>query len=128
MIANYNDPSAPKTINKWAMQDFGGFTNSTYPTTFGVFNSQGSSNLGGYADPQADQLITASINGSDPAAVTAEAAYLTTQQPGLFQPEPDGAMGSSAILVWKKNVSGDPKSFESLTQAYWNPEYWFFTK
>ncbi|MGH3185382.1 MAG: ABC transporter substrate-binding protein, partial [Streptosporangiaceae bacterium] len=39
MIANYNDPSAPKTINKWAMQDFGGFTNSTYPTTFGVFNS-----------------------------------------------------------------------------------------
>jgi peptide/nickel transport system substrate-binding protein len=99
MIANYNDPSAPKTINKWAMQDFGGFTNSTYPTTFGVFNSQGSSNLGGYADPKADQLITASINGSDPAAVTAEAAYLTTQQPGLFQPEPDGAMGTSAILV-----------------------------
>jgi peptide/nickel transport system substrate-binding protein len=93
-----------------------------------VFNSQGSSNLGGYADPQADKLITGSINSSDPKAVTSEAAYLTTQQPGLFQPEPDGAMGSSAILVWKKNVSGDPKSFESLTQAYWNPEYWFFTK
>ena len=41
MIANYNDPSSPKTISKWAMEDFGGFTNSTYPTTFGVFNSPG---------------------------------------------------------------------------------------
>jgi peptide/nickel transport system substrate-binding protein len=128
MITNYNDPSSPKTINKWAMQDFGGFTNSTYPTTFGVFNSQGSSNLGGYTDSKADQLITASINGSDPAAVANEASYLTTQQPGLFQPNPDDAFGTAAILVWKKNVSGDPKSFQSLTQPYWNPEYWFFTK
>jgi peptide/nickel transport system substrate-binding protein len=128
MIANYDDPSAPKNINKWAMEDFGGFTNSTYPTTFGVFNSQASLNVGGYADPKADQLITASINSSDPNAVTNEAEYLTTQQPGLFQPGADNAMGTAAILVWKKNVSGDPKSFESLTQAYWNPEFWFLTK
>jgi peptide/nickel transport system substrate-binding protein len=128
MIANYNDPSSPKTINKWAMQDFGGFTNSTYPTTFGVFNSGGSSNLGGYTDPKADSLITASINSPAASAVTAEAAYLTTQQPGLFQPNPDGAMGTSAILVWQKTISGTPESFETLTQAQWNPEYWFFTK
>ena len=30
--------------------------------------------------------------------------------------------------LWQKNVSGVPESFESLTQAYWNPEFWFFTK
>ena len=128
MIANYNDPSSPKTISKWAMQDFGGFTNSTYPTTFGVFNSQGSSNLGGYTDTQADSLITASINSPDASAVTAEASYLTTQQPGLFQPNPDSAFGTSAILVWQKTLSGTPESFEALTQASWNPEYMFFTK
>ena len=127
MIANYNDPSAPKTINKWAMEDFGGFTDSTYPTTFGVFNSTGSSNLGGYADPMADSLITASISSPTAAAVTSEAEYLTTQQPGLFQPNPDSAFGTSAIVLWKKNISGNPISFESLTQAQWNPEYWFFT-
>ena len=109
MIANYNDPSSPKTISKWAMEDFGGFTNSTYPTTFGVFNSQGSSNLGGYTDPQADTLITASINSPNASAVTNEAAYLTTQQPGLFQPNPDAAFGTSAILVWQKTVSGTPR-------------------
>jgi len=127
MIVNYNDPSSPKTINKWAMQDFGGFTNSTYPTTFGVFNSQGSSNLGGYTDPTADNLITSSISSSNPSAVTSEAEYLTTQQPGLFQPLPDDAFGTAAILVWKKNISGNPNSFETLTQPQWNPEYWFLT-
>jgi peptide/nickel transport system substrate-binding protein len=128
MIANYNNPSSPKTVNKWAMEDFGGFTNSTYPTTFGVFNSAGSSNVGSYTDPQADTLIAASISNPSSAAVTAEAQYLTQQQPGLFQPNPDGAMGTSAIVVWQKTLSGTPESFETLTQAYWNPEYWFFTK
>lgn len=128
MIANYNDPSSPKTISKWAMQDFGGFTNSTYPTTFGVFNSTGASNLGGYTDTQADNLITASISSPNASAVTSEASYLTTQQPGLFQPNPDSAFGTSAILVWTKTLSGTPESFEALTQASWNTEYMFFTK
>ena len=109
------------------MEDFGGFTDSTYPTTFGVFNSTGSSNLGGYTDPMADTLITASISSPNPAAVTNEAAYLTTQQPGLFQPQPDSAFGTAAIVVWKKDISGTPTSFEGLTQANWTPEYWFFT-
>jgi peptide/nickel transport system substrate-binding protein len=127
-IANYNDPASPKTIDKWAMDDFGGFTDSTYPTTFGVFNSGGSSNIGGYADPQADNLISASVSSPNPAAVTAEAQYLTQQQPSLFQPNPDGGFGTSSIVVWKKTVSGTPQSWESLTQDYWNPEFWFLTK
>jgi peptide/nickel transport system substrate-binding protein len=122
MISTYNDPSSPKTIDKWAMQKFGGFTNSTYPTTFGVFNSDGSINLGGYADPQADKLIQASLTSLDPAAVTAEASYLTQQQPGLFQPNPD------IIWAWKKTISGVPESFMSLTQYQLQPEQWYFTK
>jgi hypothetical protein len=59
--------------------------------------------------------------------VTSEAEYLTTQQPGLFQPLPDNAFGTAAILVWKKTISGNPNSFETLTQPQWNPEYWFLT-
>jgi peptide/nickel transport system substrate-binding protein len=122
MISTYNDPSSPKTINKWAMQKFGGFTNSTYATTFGVFNTTGSSNLGGYSDPQADKLIQASLTSPDPSAVTAEASYLTQQQPGLFQPNPD------LIQVWKKTLSGTPEAFMSLTQYQLQPEQWYFTK
>jgi peptide/nickel transport system substrate-binding protein len=121
MISNYNDPApaGKKNINKWAMEDFGGFTNSTDPTTNEVFNTSGSFNIGGYSDPKADQLILASTIGSSASAVTAEASYLTTQQPSMFQAGPDN------IAVWKKTISGDPASFESLTQ-YQNPaEYWF---
>jgi peptide/nickel transport system substrate-binding protein len=127
-IANYNDPSSPKTINKWAMDDFGGFSISTYPTTFGVFNTGASENIGEYQDATATQLITASITSPNASAVTSEAEYLTTQQPGLFQPNTDGGFGTASIVVWQKKVSGDPKSWESLTQDQWNPEYWFFTK
>jgi len=122
MVENYNNPAAPKDVNKWAMEDFGGFTDSTYPTTFGVFNGPGSSNLGSYNDPTANKLIQASISSANPNAVTAEAAYLTAQQPGLFQPNPD------SVVVWLKTLSGTPQSFESLTQYNFNPEFWYFTK
>jgi peptide/nickel transport system substrate-binding protein len=127
-IANYNDPASPKTVDKWAMDDFGGFDDSTYPTTLGVFNSTGSDDIGGYADPSADSLINASVTSPSPSAVTAEAQYLTTLQPGLYQPNPDGGFGTASIVVWSKSISGTPQSFETLTQDQWNPEYWFFTK
>jgi peptide/nickel transport system substrate-binding protein len=127
-VQNYNDPAAPKNDNAWAMEDFGGFTDSTYPTTFGVFNSTGSANLGGYDDPQADALIKASISSPNPSAVTAEASYLTAQQPGLFEPNPDAGGNGSCIIVWSKDLSGTPASFENLTQFDLTPEFWFFTK
>jgi peptide/nickel transport system substrate-binding protein len=127
LVQNYNDPAVPKNDNAWAMSDFGGFTNSIYPTTFGVFNSTGSSNLGGYASKTADRLITASISSSNPDAVDAEASYLTQQQPGLFQPLSDAGGNGSCVMVWSKNLSGPQASFANLTQFYLTPEFWFFT-
>ena len=129
MIANYNDPTPAgmKNINKWAIEDYGGFTNSTYPTTFGVFNCAGSSNTGGYCDPQADKLIDNSVFGSGTSAVTKEAEYLTDQQPSLFQPTPATAFETGAVLVWKKTLSGPPAAFQSITQYNINPEQMYFT-
>jgi hypothetical protein len=54
-------------------------------------------------------------------AVKAEAAYLTAQQPALFQANPD------VIVAWKKTLSGPPGSFASLTQYYMTPESWYLT-
>ncbi len=122
MIATYYDVAQPKNDNLWAMEDFGGFSISTYPTTNGIFNSSGTYNIGGYTDPKADQLIAASTGGSDPNAVKAEADYITTQVPSLFQPLVDN------VEVWKKTISGPPFSFESLTQYQLQPESWYFTK
>jgi len=121
MISNYLDPYAPANANKWAMQDFGGETNSTYPTTFGLFNTGGSNQVGNYSNPQADKLINDSISSSDPAAVKSEAAFLTTDQPVMFQP------GNDRVWVWKTTLSASkPEAWESLTQYYANPEYWYF--
>jgi peptide/nickel transport system substrate-binding protein len=121
MIANYLDPYAPANENKWAMEDFGGETNSTYPTTFGLFNTGGSNQIGDYSDPTADQLINASISGGDPAAVKNEASYLTTHLPVQFQPNPD------YIWAWKNTLSAqNPEAWANLTQYYATPEYWYF--
>src|SRR5262249_31711105 len=122
MVATYYNVVNPKAINDWAMEDFGGFSISTYPTMNGIFNADGSFNFGSYSDPKADALIKASTTSSDPNAVKKEAAYLTEQQPALFQPNED------RIRVWKKTLSGPPSSFEQLTQFQLTPELWYFTK
>jgi peptide/nickel transport system substrate-binding protein len=123
IITNYDNtvPADKPNIDKWAMIDFGAITDSAYPTTLGVFNGPGAQNFGSYNNPMANTLINASVTSGSPAAVEAEASYLTENQPGLFQPNPD------MVVVWKKNISGPQASFASLTQYYLNPEYWYFT-
>jgi peptide/nickel transport system substrate-binding protein len=123
MIQNYNDAASTSNENKWAMEDFGGETDSTYPTQFGVLNTGGSGQIGAYSTPQADALINASVTGSDPAAVTAEASFFTTQVPVLWQPVLD--------YTWalKTNISAtDPTAFENLTQYDNTPQFWYLNK
>jgi len=123
MIASYLDPYAPANENKWAMEDFGGETDEPYATTFGLFNTGGTNQVGDYSNLTADSLINASISGDDPTAVKAEAAFLTTDQPVQFEPNPD------YIWAWKKSLSAqNPQAFQNLTQYYATPEFWYFNK
>ena len=126
IIANDNDVAAPKNDSKWAMELFGGqnFT-SPYTTTFGMFNSTGSNNLGGYSDPRADQLINASVASTDPNALTAELSYITQQQPVSFEPSEDYA-SAGGLMAISKQVSGEPDSFSAYTQSNLLPEFWYF--
>jgi type I site-specific restriction endonuclease len=101
------------------MADFGGYTSSTYPTTYSLFNVPG---RGDYSDATADALISASVSGSNPAAVRNEASFLTMNQPVLFQPNGD------EIWAWKDTVSGPPASSENLTQFSATPEFWYLTR
>src|SRR5208282_5812164 len=75
LITNYIDPAAPANINKWAMMDFGGETQDPYATTFGLFNTGGSNQIGDYSNPTADSLINDSVAGGNPAAVKNEASF-----------------------------------------------------
>ena len=121
MISNYLDPYAPANENKWAMEDFGGETDNSYPTTFGLFNTGGTNQVGDYSNPQADALINESISGGNPSAVKNEAQFLTTDQPVQFQPNPD------VIWAWKNTLSAqNPQAWENLTQYWATPEFWYF--
>ena len=123
-IITYYDnpvPTGQPYIDKWAMEDFGGFVDAPYPSTLGVFNGPGAENEGSYNNPTANTLINASVTSGNPAAVEAEASFLTENQPGLFQPD------ANYVAVWKKDLSGPQPSFAILTQEDLTPEYWYFT-
>jgi peptide/nickel transport system substrate-binding protein len=123
MIQNYNDSASPANENTWAMEDLGRQTNPTYPTQLGFLNTGGSGQIGDWSNPQSDSLINASVTGTDPAAVTAEASYFTTNVPVLWQPALDNTW------AWKSNISAtDPAAFENLTQYDNTPQFWYLTK
>jgi len=125
ITANDNDVAAPANDNKWAMTDFGGFTDSTYPTTFGLFNTGGSFNMGTYDDSNLNNLVDLSIGSSDPTAVKNELSYLTVQQPVLFQPNPDWDGNDAGIMAISKSISADPQYFSDYSQYFLTPEFWY---
>jgi peptide/nickel transport system substrate-binding protein len=120
IVDQYDDPVAPANNNKWAAENFGGYTENPYPTTDTIFNTGGSGNEGDYSSPTADKLIKASKFSADPNAVKNEAAFITKDLPGIFLPNQD------LIFAWK-GISGPPDSFATLTQYGFTPEYWYLT-
>jgi peptide/nickel transport system substrate-binding protein len=123
IISNYNDAASPANEGKWAMEDFGGESMSTYPTSFGLFNTNGSGQLGNYSNPTSDSLINDSISSANPNAVSAELSFYETNLPVLWQPTRDH------IYAWKTSISGsDPNAFEILTQYGSTPEMWYVNK
>jgi peptide/nickel transport system substrate-binding protein len=120
---HYTDPLTPATDNDWAMQNWGqaGEPDNPYPTQFGFLNTGGAYQSGDYSNPTANSLISASVSGRNPAAVTNEASFLTVNEPVLWQPVPD------YIWAWKTSISGPRAAFENLTQYYATPEFWYFT-
>ncbi|MDN3358504.1 ABC transporter substrate-binding protein [Actinomadura sp. DC4] len=123
IASHYANPYTPATINKWAMQIWGrpGEPNLPYPTQFGFLNTGGVYQAGSYSNPTADKLINASIYGNDPEAVRKEAAFLTLDEPVLWQPIPD------IIFAWKNSISGPRAAFENFSQYYVTPEFWYLT-
>jgi peptide/nickel transport system substrate-binding protein len=123
IIQNYNDAASPANESKWAAEDFGGESFSTYPTAFGFLNTGGGGQLGDYSNPTANALINASISGPNTSAVTNELSFFETNLPVMWQPVRDH------IYAWKTDISStDPSAFENLTQYTVTPEFWYLTK
>jgi peptide/nickel transport system substrate-binding protein len=122
LIQNDNVVASPKLDNDWAMVQFGGDTDSIYPTTNGLFNTGGPENDGGFSDPALDSLINDSLNSTDPNAISNELAKVTADMPVLFTSNPD------LIMAWKNTLSGPSNAFSILTQYAASPEDFYFTK
>src|SRR5262249_59230004 len=88
IISIADDVGSPKTANDWAMADYGGFTNTAYPTTFGIFNTGGSFNGGAREDAQNHQPINASGTRGHPPAGESEAPPPPPPQPPPLPPHP----------------------------------------
>jgi peptide/nickel transport system substrate-binding protein len=121
ILQNYYDLAAPANINKWAAEDFGGFSTSLYPTTNTIFNTGGSFNIGDYSDPTADKLINQSVFGPNASAVKTEAAYIADNLPALFQPN------AFHVYAWSTKLSGPQYSFWEMPEFSLNPEQWYFS-
>lgn len=122
ILQNYYDLAAPANINKWAAEDFGGFSTSFYPTTNTIFNTGGSFNIGDYSNPKADALIHDSVFGPNASAVKTEAAFIAEDLPALFQPN------AFHVYAWKTSLSGPQASFWEVPEFSLNPEQWYFSK
>jgi peptide/nickel transport system substrate-binding protein len=122
--ANYNDadPSMAKYTNDWGVENYSGFVDYPYPTQNNIFNTTGSYNSGAYSDPTLDNLIKASVFGSDPNAVTKEASYEGEALPALWGANYDW------IEAVSKRIGGSPGALLALTQyAFW-PQYLYIKK
>jgi peptide/nickel transport system substrate-binding protein len=128
IVQTDNDVAVPANENKWAMSDFGGFTNNAYPTTEGLFNSGAGENMGDYDDSTANSLIDQSISSSNPNAVVNELSYLTQDLPVLFQPNPDWDGNDAGIMAISKSISGSPSYFGNYAEYVLTPEFWYFKK
>ncbi len=117
-----SDVSNPNNAKLWAMEDFGGFTDSYYPTTNELFNTTGSFNQGGFSNPQLDTDIVNSEFSPNNTAVQKELTLVTYVQPGLFQPNED------RLRAFSDKLSGPAASFVDATQEQYSPEYWYFKK
>jgi hypothetical protein len=87
-----------------------------------VFNTTGSFNTGDYSNPTYDKLVSDSLHSNNPDAVLNEISFITEQQPGMFQPNPD------VITAFSDRLAGPAASFEASSQYQYMPEYWYFTK
>ncbi len=120
-LANFDDadPSDAAHRDDWAIANDGGFFYNFYPASDQTFSTDGVFNTGGFSDARADALMSASVFGPDPNAVTAEAQYLTANVPVLFEP------GPAVVYAVSRKVHGNPLGFGALTQQSLLPQYWY---
>jgi peptide/nickel transport system substrate-binding protein len=105
----------------WQLGEYGGISESTYPSGEGLLNSGGAFNAGQYSNPTLDNLINQSTVASTLAVYHAYEDLVVQQEPWIWQPVPDNIAATSS------SVSGYGMTSEfGGFYGYIEPQYWFF--
>ncbi|MBF9072700.1 peptide ABC transporter substrate-binding protein [Streptacidiphilus fuscans] len=114
--------TASQSICSWQLSFFGtagSWYFPAFPTGDSLFQSQGGSNFGSYADPALDGLITASTTSNSNQAVQEYSAAAADDLPVIWLPEPD-----YQISVIRNGLGG----FAQDSLADFHPAQWKWTK
>ena len=116
LTSNYNDqnPAAKKYESDWGVNNYGGINTDYFPAEEGVMNTTGALNMGAYADPTANKLMTASTTSPSKKAIENEVAYFGKSHPVIYFPVQDW------ITAVNSKVGGTTNGFLQMTQQQLN--------
>ena len=107
----------------WQLGEYGGLSQSTFPSLAGVLNTGGAFNAGQYSNPALDKLINQSTVVSSLAAYKAAEDIVVKEEPWIWTPVPD------RIAATSTNLRGYGMTSEFTDYyGYIEPEFWSFTK
>jgi peptide/nickel transport system substrate-binding protein len=104
----------------WQIVEIGYNPYGLYPADTGNFATGGNDNLGGYSDPQADSLISATLQGSSTQAFFQYEDYVARQLPWLWLPL------NESVIAYKSSLGGFAPLNPFSTGL--NFQDWYFTK
>ena len=107
----------------WQLGEYGGISESTYPSGEGLLNTGGAFNAGQYSNPAIDNFINQSAVASTLQPYKDYENLVVKEEPWIWVPVPD------RISATSKNLSGYGMTTEfGGFYGYIEPEFWSFTK
>jgi peptide/nickel transport system substrate-binding protein len=107
----------------WQLGEYGGISESTYPSGEGLLNTGGAFNAGQYSNPTIDKYINESAVANTLQPYKAYEDLVVKEEPWIWVPVPD------RISATSKNLTGYGMTTEfGGFYGYIEPELWSFTK
>jgi peptide/nickel transport system substrate-binding protein len=107
----------------WQLGEYGGISQSTYPSGDGLLNTNGAFNAGQYSNSAMDNYISQSVVAPTLGAFYGYENLAVTQEPWIYQPDPTRVAATVNTLVGY----GMTSEFGGY-YGYIEPQYWYFTK
>jgi peptide/nickel transport system substrate-binding protein len=103
----------------WQLGEYGGISESTYPSGEGLLNTGGAFNAGQFSDTNVDKFIAESTTASNLSAYHAYEDRVVKDEPWIWQPDPDNIAATKSTL----SGYGLTSEFDGY-YGYIEPNFW----